>query len=184
MLDALLHAVRDALRAGGLGYDYRTCEFTGPEGQPPPRAGDVFLGVHATSAEESNAQNILQEYFSYNITLSMRVTNVPFDRVGDQLLAKEQAESRGFNRRLRDVIVLLHMNWDVIGQANLLMQSWAPDGSTVYGFCEPAMFLSADEASWVTGDWYSAMPEATDVGLKATARFGRCRRFQPMAVFT
>ncbi len=185
MIDALLYAVRDVVRDGGLGYDYKTCEIVGPDGAPPARCGDVFLGVHGSPASESTMQNALNELFSFQLTLSMRCSNVPPDRVGDRLLATTLAQEKGFNRRCRAVLTLLHMNWYVLHLANTYLLEWAPPEATqVYGFCEPARFAGVEDAQWADGVWYSGNPESSDVGLKATMRFEKCRRLQAIAVYS
>lgn len=186
MIDALLYSVRDSIRAGGLNYDVATCEIM-DDGRPPPRAGNFFAAVH-DGMMTSDADNQLMEWYSFSVTLTVRVT-VPLDRVGDQQIARNIArvplsERQGFYAKTDRLRALLHMNWRVAvltGQnpnsANDNLSAWST--GVVYGFCEPMRFLSMEAPRLVGGEWFGAEPDATDIGIKSTLQFGRCRRMQP-----
>lgn len=185
MIDALLFAVRDAIRAQDFGYGEQTCEIM-DDGHPPPRMGNIFVAIHEGQSR-STARRNLDEYFAFNLTLTMRVS-VPVDRIGDQLLASKLARtaSKGqpsFNARMEQLRAFLHMNWNVMvatGQtpnsANDNLAAWL--SGTVYGFVEPAMYTGRDKPALVGGEWFGAAPEASDVGLICEMRFDRARRFQ------
>lgn len=187
MIDALLYSIRDGIRAAGLGYDASSCEIMDDE-RPPPRCGNYFVSVHS-GMMTSDMDNVLNEWYSFSLTLTMRVT-VPLDRVGDQIMARNIArvplgERQGFYAKA-DRLRSLHMSWKrtvLLGQnppsANDNLKAWAPDGATVYGFIEPMRFLSIEAPKLVGGEWFSADPEAEDVGIKSTLQFGKCRRVQP-----
>ncbi len=183
MIDALLHTVRDSIRAN-LGYDVRTCDIR-PDGQPPPRCGDIFLAVHQGTSR-SDMLNALNEYFNFSVTLTMRCTNVPYDRVGDQLLSRDLAQKLGFNRRAEAARALLHdlNGWAIITAANAYLVRNNPTETSVYGFCEPARYGGMEVPILVGGEWFSATPEAKDVGLKAEMRFEDVRRLQALFAFT
>ena len=190
MMDALLFAVRDGIRAAGYGYGTAECEIMG-NGQPPVPCGNIFVAVHE-GPSRSTARRNLDEYFAFLITLTMRVS-VPIDRVGDQLLASKLARSYGkgnpsFNARMEQLRGLLHMNWNFTvvqgrtpNSANDNIAAWTPDGS-VYGFIEPAGYVGRDKPELVGGDWFGAVPEAEDVGLKCELRFDGARRMQPQTL--
>lgn len=191
MLDALLFAVRNQVRGAGLGYDAKSCEIM-DDGSPPPRCGNYFVAVHS-GISRCGTDNNLDERFGFTVTLTMRVM-VPLDRVGDRLIASEVARTAGptgtpsFNARVEQLRAILHMNWKMTVQtgqsplsANDNLAAWWPSG-TVYGFIEPARFRGADAPVLVGGEWFSAMPEATDVGVKADLRFDGARRMQPQTL--
>ena len=189
MLDALLYAVRDAIRAAGMNYGKSECEIM-EDGKPPPRAGNVFAAVHSGTSRSSR-DNQLYEEFGFSVTLTMRVT-VPLDRVGDQLIARNlnlvpEAQRQGFNAKVEQLRTLLHMNWGIVvlrnrtpPSANDNLAAWAT--GTVYGFCEPARYRDPGKVQLVGGEWFSADPEALDFGIKADMRFDGARRFQPQTL--
>ncbi len=190
MIDALLFSVRDTIRGVGYGYGYQDVELTDTDGKPPARMGNLFISVYELSSRSSAVRN-LDEYFSFGITLTMRATAVPRDRVGDQLIASKLARKAGkgnpsFNARLEQLRGLLHMNWQMTcltGQspasANDNIAAWSA-GTPVYGFVEPAHYSGMDKPSLVWQDWFTADPQDGDaVGIKAEARFDSARRMQP-----
>lgn len=189
MIDALLYAVRDGLRAANVGYDHASCEIMDDE-RPPPRCGNYFASIHGGKIS-SDADNQLSELYSFSVTLTARVT-VPLDRVGDQQISRNIArvplgERQGFYAKTDVLRRLLHMNWAftvLTGQmpfsANDNLSDWC--SGIVYGFCEPMRFLSMDQAVLVGGEWFNADPEAEDIGIKSTLQFGKCKRFQPQTL--
>lgn len=186
MIDALLYAVRDTIRAAGMGYDYASCEIM-DDGRPPPRAGNFFAAVHEGEGR-SEADNQLHEYLGFLVTLTMRVT-VPLDRVGDQQLARNLArvplaQRQGFYAKRDQLRALLHMNWGMTvltnqtpASANDNLSAWAT--GTVYGFCEPARYRGSERARLVGGEWFGAEPNDADVGIVSEMRFEGARRMQP-----
>ncbi len=184
MIDALLYACRDAVRGSGLGYDPTTCTIMA-DGHPPPRCGNVFVAVHQRG-QSGHMMNALDEFYGWDVTLTMRVT-IPLDRVGEQLLSKklaaEVARTTGFNYRAEQVKTLLHMNWGMLQDANNNLVELYPQAPTIYGFCEPAQSTSMDDPVFVGGEWFSAEPDAQDLGLKAALHFDRARRLQAIAVY-
>lgn len=187
MLDALLYAVRDGIRAAGFNYGVAECEIMDDD-HPPPRCGNFFASVHG-GQQSSDRDNQLNELYSFSVTLTMRVT-VPLDRVGDQQIVRNLArmplgEHQGFNAKVDQLRRFLHMNWRITvltGQtpnsANDNLAAWAT--GTVYGFCEPMRFTGSETPKLVGGEWFGAEPDAPDVGIKSTLSFARCRRFQPV----
>lgn len=184
MIDALLFAVRDGIRSAGFGYGVPQCEIM-DDGRPPSRFGDLFVAVHEGQTRNRSMRN-LDEYFAWSLTLTMRVTGIPIDRIGDQGLASKLARTAGkgqpsFNARLEQLRAWGHMNWTVMGSANQNLAAWAPPNvSSIYGFVEPAHYTGAERPTLVAGEWVSAAPEAADVALKAELRFDGERRMQPI----
>lgn len=187
MIDALLYAVRDGIRAANIGYGTAECELM-DDGRPPPRCGNVFAAVHGGRAR-STSDNTLNELYEFAVTLTMRVV-VPLDRVGTQQIARnvvlETARRQGFDAKLEQLRGLLHMNWGLVvltGQvpnsANDNLATWAT-GREVYGFSEPMRYRGYDMAKLVSGEWFGADPEADDIGVASEMHFDGARRFQPV----
>lgn len=179
--------MRDGIREAGLNYDHATCEIM-DDGRPPPRCGKFFAAVH-DGMTRSDADNQLNEWYDFVVTLTVRVT-VPLDRVGDQQIARNivrvpLGERQGFYAKADRLRRFLHMNWAVTvltGQtpnsANDNLAAWAT--GTVYGFVEPMRFTSMEAPRLVGGEWFGAEPDAEDTGIKSALTFSRCRRFQPV----
>ena len=197
MIDALLYAVRDGIRAANIGYGVAECEIMDSD-QPPARCGNFFAAVHG-GMERSDSDNVLQVWVDFSVTLTMRVV-VPADRVGDQQLARnaarELARKQGFYAKAEQLRDLLHMNWAWVvlpnqtppsANDNIAAWSTTADG-TVRGFCEPMRYLNTEFPKVVYDDWFSAVGQGArdvtpddrvPVGVKAQLQFGRARRFQP-----
>ncbi len=186
MIDALLYAARDAIRAAGFNYGVAECEITA-DGHPPPRCGNVFVAVHGGKSSNDAVRN-LDERFGFSVTLTMRVV-VALDRVGDQQIARNLnlvplAYRQGFNARVEQLRTLLHQNWGMVvlqGQsppsANDNIAAWAT--GTVYGFVEPATWRGlTEDAHLVGGEWFASDPDSEDVGIVAELRFDGARRMQ------
>lgn len=188
MIDALLYAVRDSIRAAGMNYDSRSCEVM-DDGRPPPRCGNFFVAVHSgrSSPGGANERN-LDELFGFSVTLTMRVT-VPLDRLGDQQIARNielvpLGQRQGFNHKVEQLRGFLHSNWRITvltGQtpnsANDNLSAWAT--GTVYGFVLPAKYRGEDIPKLVGGEWFAAAPDAKDMGVVTELRFDGARRLQP-----
>ena len=194
MIDALLFAVRDHLRAAGFGYGPEQVDIR-DDGKPPENCGSIYIAVHPGAVTNSATRN-LDERFAWNLTLTMRVS-VPANRVGDQLLASKLSRKSGpgnpsFTSRVEQLRGWGHMNWKVtvlVGQtpasANDNILSWSPSGTTVYGFCEPASKGIAERPILVGPDWLGADPDSGMMAIKSEIRFdgnGGARRLQPQTL--
>lgn len=187
MIDALLYAVRDGIRAAGMGYGKAECEIT-DDGRPPPRAGNVFVAVHGGYSQAGDANdNNLYEIFGFSVTLTMRVV-ISIDRVGDQMIARnvalDLARKQGFDAKVDQLRLYLHMNWSITvltGQtpnsANDNIAAWGT--GTIYGFCEPARYQGPEIPTLVGAEWMGAEPESEDFAVKSELRFFGAKRFQP-----
>lgn len=189
MIDALLYAVRDHIRAAGFNYGKAECEIT-DDGKPPPRAGNVFVAVHGGFSKPgpANSRN-LDELFGFSVTLTMRIT-IAADRIGDMLISRNLelvplGQRQGFNHKLEQLRGFLHSNWAMTvltdqepNSANDNLATWA-DGEFVYGFVEPARYQGGELPKVVGADWLGADPESEDFAVKSEMRFTGARRFQP-----
>ncbi len=188
MIDALLYAVRDAVRAQPFGYGSAALAEIMDDGHPPEKCGNFFLAIHE-GASQSKARRNLDEHFAFAVTLTM-VVRLPDDHIGISLLASKLARSStkgqpSFNSRLEQLRAFLHMNWSMTvltGQtpasANDNIAAWTPSG-TVYGFIEPAAYTGRDKPQLVGGEWFGASPESENAALMCEMRFDGARRMQP-----
>lgn len=191
MIDALLFSVRDAVRAQPFGYGSESLCDIQDDGHPPPACGNVYVSIHEGNSR-STARRNLDEYFAFAVTLTMRVS-VPLDRIGNMQLASKLARSStkgqpSFNARMEQLRAFLHMNWTLTvvqgvtpASANDNIAAWTPSG-TVYGFIEPAMYAGRDKPELVGGEWFGAIPNADDIGIKCEMRFEGARRMQPQTL--
>ena len=188
MIDALLFAVRDAIRAAGFNYGQAECTLT-EDGHPPARMGNAFVAVHGGDVQ-SVADNQLDERFTFLVTLTMRVT-IPPDKLGESLMSRNLAlvplaQRQGFYAKREQLRSILHMNWGITvltGQtpnsANDNIIAWM--NGTVYGFCEPARYRSGEVPKLVGAEWLAGDPEQDDwYAVKSEMRFEGARRFQPI----
>lgn len=155
--------------------------------RPKPNCGDIFLAVHE-GASRSDMKNALNEYFGVTLSLTMRVTQVGMDRVGDQALAVKLARKLGFNRRCEQLRAFGHQNWGILQDANTYLQQMEADvpDSVVYGFCEAAQYMGMDAPHFVGPEHFYAFAQTgqNDVGLLASLRFEECRRLQAIASYS
>lgn len=186
MIDALMYAVRDRIRAAGFNFGAVECEIM-DDGRPPPRCGNMFAAVHG-GKDRADRDNQLMEYYDFSVTLTMRVV-VPLDRVGDQQLYRNLVrvllgEREGFRAKQDQLRRLLHMNWAMTvltsqtpASANDNLANWT--SGTVYGFCEPARYVGSEKPRLVGGEWFASEPDAEDVGVVSEMSFTGARRMQP-----
>jgi hypothetical protein len=185
MIEPLLLAVKAAIIAPDSPFDYgkNGCDIR-DDGQPPPGCGKWFVAVHELPSRQTGI-NRIDEYFSYAITLTARVTAPP-DRLGHAELARQLAGKIGFNRRLHRLKMFLHQNWDVLQLANNYLVEIAADAPLVYGFCEAGRLADTERPTFVGPDWFDAeVSTGTEdhMGLKAQASFVDIRRFQPIGSY-
>ncbi len=185
MIDALLLAALDTVRGANFGWDEKTSDVM-QDGHPAPRCGDWFLAFHA-GGESGNMMNALDEYYDFTLTLTRRISGVPVDRRGDQILfsrnVRTLAKETGFSARAQQLKTFLHMNWYVIGIANDYLVQMYSGVQYVNGFCEPMHWQDTHEPKAVGGEWFASEPNARDSGIITEIRFAGARRLQAMATF-
>lgn len=190
MLDALLYAVKDGLLNpdNRLPYSDSTCRIM-VDGKPPPYLGEWWLSIHEGGVQ-SICTETLDEYYSFNLTLTKRVS-VPIDvfaekvqalKMARQLAQQADANHLGFNARRDQLRAFFHGNASVIAKANQYLVQWAT-GEEVYGFCEPPRFQGYSSSLMRGAEWLSAKPpeseeEQVEAALVCQLNFGKCRRFQ------
>lgn len=170
-LNALINGVVKHLRSkSGLGLDDRMCGEQ-IDGQPPPNAGQLYYGVHESSWTANDTDDALDEYFGVNVTITLRMGNVPADRRGLVVV-------HDLRKKARECVAMLHKNYAVLDFAN------AEIGAADNGFIEPLLFQNALNTQVRGPDWFWA--EGSDnadsnVGVSITLTFGGARRIQVVA---
>lgn len=167
---ALLLATREVLR-GRLGLSQEECEVT-VDGQPLPVAGEWFYAVHPGSWTNSSDLNLSEEY-GVLVTVSVRIGMVPWDRVGQELLARVWD---GLVAQCEKVRATLHMNYTLMNDANTLIGQATEWNRLIV----PLMFLDGGRAQRRSGDWFSARTRGGVSGLSQTLTFGRAVREQTL----
>ncbi len=185
-VDALLYAVKDVILEQPFGWDRTTCDIMA-DGHPAPRTAGWFCAIHQ-GGQRGDMMNALDEYYGFTLTLSVLLAGVPPDRVGTQLLAKNDAltlaREVGFNARAQQLKVFLHMNWYVIGLANQYLCQMFSGSYQVDGFCEPCHWSDMTDPKFVGGEWFAAEPNHPNAGITAEIRFDGARRLQAIATYT
>jgi len=174
--NALNRAVRDEIR-GTLAYPAASCELTF-DGRPTPRSGKVFVGVHR-GERRSLHRECLEEDLGVAVTLTMRI-NEPPDRWGPDLIGKVEA---GLDDRADQLRVCVHRDckdYRIIRAANKLLGAGTDGYSGINGFVEPLSFQQIDQPRIVGAGWFLAKPEAVELGLAVTLRFGGAKVLQTL----
>lgn len=163
----LLLATRDHLRVGlGLPDDPLTCEVTA-DGRPLPMAGEVFYAVHPGGSANSNVQNLMETYTVY-VTVTRRIGQVPYDRVGTDVLA---AASDGLLALAEAARAVLHEDFALTYAATALLPAgW-------HGYDEALVYRDTSAPTPRTGQWFQAKA-ATESGLSVTVRVEGALRVQ------
>lgn len=177
------------------------CDVT-EEGQPKPNSGQLFYGLVGRSiTNDSDAS--LDEYYAFDVTITLRTGYVPDDRIGNQLiiaaLAGGTSDPPGGIWALTELLRAgwrqasntggLHMNYQILSLAG--GTPWTSAGgyvpqsyslpNTVNGFIEPAKFKSATYLGAKDPDWFHAVvdPNADPIaGVAVKLSFERARRKQ------
>lgn len=139
------------------------------DGQPPPRCGKIFVGIHRAPRGSSlrTGQEIM---YSMNITLTARVTE-PYDRIGTDLMEKAMI---GLDDRADAIIDLVHE--DASGKILTVVNGFISGGQNA--FVEPLSFEGDEGGRLVGGNWFHAQADAMEVGVALTLRFGKAKRIK------
>jgi hypothetical protein len=172
---ALHLATRDLIRSQ-LGYTAAQADVTF-DGQPPPRCGKIFVGVHR-GARDSSLRTGQEIAYQMQITLTGRV-EVPYDRIGTDLMEKAMM---GLDERSDAIIDLIHedASHKLLAAINAYIVQAHNQGTAQQEFTEPPSFLGDDGGRMVGGPWFHAAPEAIEMGVALTLRFGKALRIKRM----
>ncbi len=174
-MNAIIAGVVKHLRSkSGLGLDDRMCDEQ-LDGQPPPNAGQLYYGVHSGSWNGSSQESgeTLDEYYGVNVTITLRIGNVPTDRRGVVAI-------RDLRKKAAECRAMLHMSYATINYANAHEEITSANN----GFIEPLVFQNALNEQFRGPDWFWAegMDNAeANVGVSITLSFGNARRVQVVA---
>jgi len=159
--------VRDHLQSE-LGLTERVISVQ-EDGQPPPSAGDVYYTVHpmAWLPQTGDPADVLDELYEIGVTVTQRTPQFPRDRRMENAYLKALV---GLEKRCRAVMLALHLNYDVIASANILMEGES--------LCELLRWRGTDaRPTVVDGTWFFAAEDAAS-GQYMEVRFGGARRIQ------
>jgi len=151
---ALKLAVRDEIRQR-FGYQPEECELTFT-GKPPNRVG-----------------RCLDERFAVNITVSVRMADIPEDQWELELSGQSYEKLDKVVERIR-TIHLDPLQYSIVARANAIMNKDVGPGD---GIVEPLDFLRAGPVELKSGSWWGARGEPR-AGVAQTLYFGNARRLQ------
>jgi hypothetical protein len=175
MIRALRQAVLAQLRlpiaSGGCGLDASTCDEGPPDGQPPPKAGKLFVAVHRFRRRKVQMSSSEWEY-SGCLTVSIRI-NEPWDSIGSATIQKTLL---GVNDRCDAICAVMeNAQYVVMNAANAIINATA--GGPWDGFVEPFLLMDEGDAELVSGDWFHAQPEKS-AAVRKTITMTGARRIQ------
>ena len=191
---ALALAIRDTLltkvRLNGDTIDKNTCDVCfGPE--PKPGCGQLFLAVHLGRWIPESADYDLSEQYEVNVTISMKLGEVPQDMFGEEAWTKA---ATGLDAVARTVITALHQNQQVRLTANDGQPySIGTAGSRPDGFYTTVQFTGAQAPVFRKASWFNMgepLPadaddsQAAQCGVSQTLTFGKAQRAQTIAGMT
>lgn len=157
------------------------------DGAPPPTCGMYFIAVHAAGWENRNENGTcLDEFYGVDVTVTVRATVQPKDRLGPNLLA-------GPGGQCLDVILeglraFVSGNYTLMTLANTGAAYSIGDGVTASGFKTPLWFKNGDIPQEQGPAWFSAEGDTLEdsltpapTGLSQTLHFGESNRVQDIA---
>lgn len=151
-----------------------------PGGKPPADCGETFIAVCDGAETTSDLDFGLDEKYGVDVMVTVRFAYVPDDRAGTEVIDKAKV---GLNAVCAQVRAALHMNYDVLTEANHQIGDGAFNG-----FIEPLRINNAGKAEEKHAEWFSAVEPEMDqrtgaymnVGWAKTMSFGGARRVQGM----
>lgn len=150
----------------GAGLTNRECGLAPIGGRPPAGMGKRYVGVRVGSRQAQEVSHGIHIEYTAILTLTYRI-QVPFDRIGQDLM---DVASGGFDDFAETVMNVIHgdvINNRVIGAANASLTS--AQGK----FTTALQFESDDDPYPVRGDWFCAESDK-EVGIVQNIRFGKC----------
>lgn len=148
-----------------------------PDGRPPNDCGEFFMAIHPGGSRGTNYE-ILDIVHQINITLTIRISRVPFDRIGRQIIVKKQM---GLSDFIQLLIQVIHMNYNILLMADSFIGNEFGEEGIIDGFpnkwIEPLRFNTCSPPRIVGGDWFHSERDA-EAGIIQTVTFGDARRVQ------
>lgn len=175
---ALAIAARDVLRLptnqGGLALTKDQCGLAPDGGKPPPSAGELYVGVWAAGRTARQPNWGLSEDYVLTVTVTHRMSGRPYDRAGDEVIAKAVTGLEKWSDAVRVCLGGVRTN-DVRNTANALIGENLADAAGVRGFTTNLMFEGDDEPRLVGGEWFQAQADEDVAGFAQRLRFGITR---------
>lgn len=167
---ALETAVCNAIIAGAIGYDAKTCRRMW-DGEPPPLMGQAFVSVWYDGQRTNQAfKTSLDELFGVYVTITLRFVK-PFDQL---VFHRDDMELRA--NAIRALVQKDAWDHRISRAANELAGF---DGNNQpVGFRESLAFERFEPIQMVGPAWFKGAPAANDVGAAQLLRFGKSRRVQ------
>lgn len=175
---ALLLAVRDVIKTltiNGSNPTQQFCEVCF-DGSPPPSCGAYFIAVHPGEWRNKNESGTcLDEVYGIDVTVTVRATVQPRDRMGPNVLAGSGGQA--LDKILETLRAGISGSNAVVSNANTTI------GGSASGFMEPPWFQSADTPQPRGPDWFSTENESDQniippCGLSQTLHFAGANRVQ------
>lgn len=141
------------------------------DGRPPPISGDIFIAVHP-GGFRGTSMEILDVNCQVNITVTLRTTQVPYDRTGIFSIVDQKL---GLGPLTQLIIEYIHMNYIILQYAGKYINE-------VSGLCnqwiEPLRLNICSPPRFVGGEWFHAEGEAREEAIIQTISFADARRVQ------
>lgn len=167
---AMLRAVRDKLRSS-LNYQTHECMID-LDNSTPAIAGQVYVGVSSANWISEYSES-LSEIFDVDVAIYLKA----------QVSPRSDYEPlwRDMDRRMREIITKLHLQWDVMNAANALIPG---DSSTVSKFCVPLRYARANKSmELLDGSHFGSQPDKA-LGMKRVLHFVGAQRVQYLTAMT
>jgi hypothetical protein len=181
MYSALLKKTRDYIREnllykGNLIED-GNCDVT-IDGRPVPTAPEMFVAVTPTGWLKANeSPGVLSEKYEFECVVSLKLNATPNDRYGDFFLD----QVKGIEKVCRDLILLLHLNYVVIANAN--NEAAAAACTKIF---TPPQWQETTDPEVRYDDWYYQLPgqfgdRPAPVAMIMRVKFGEIERAQKIS---
>lgn len=151
-----------------------------PDAKPPHGARQAFFAVHGMSKSGDPMDgNVINEMYSFGVTISLRGTDIPWDRFNATIESHSVLDywNNGLDYLGRKVKELIHGKYNVMNRANTHIQAFEGEQT---GFVVPCFYLGAAEAVVQSSNWWEGQIENPNVleGMSQTLQFGRAQRIE------
>lgn len=137
-------------------------------------SGDKYVAVHGVSwYPQGDHDDGLHEEFALDCTITLRISGVPRDRIGDEAYIKLLV---GIEALARQIMVEIDKNYTAMNAASTLLVGW---GQGSAGPLQVPLRWTGTEANprLMDGSWAFAEPDAAAF-LVMSVHFGRAHRHQ------
>lgn len=166
----MLRAVRDKIRSS-LNYQTHQCQID-LDNSTPAIAGQVYVGVSSANWSQEYSES-LSETFDVDVAIYLKA----------QVNPRSDYEPlwRDMDKRMREIIVKIHMQHDVRTAANALIPG---DDSGIGKFIVPLRFARASRSpELLSGEQLGSKPDQA-LGMKRVLHFVGAQRLQTLTAMT